>query len=41
MEIGEPGKKIKIVPVEEPVPSPIEVPEPAEAPALEPVPQTA
>src|SRR5215218_1295613 len=33
MEIGKPEKKIRIVPVEEPVPSPLPMPEPVEEPA--------
>jgi hypothetical protein len=38
MEIGEPKKRIEIVPVEEPIPStiPIEEPAPAEEPILVP-----
>ncbi len=38
MEIGEPKKRIEIVPVEEPIPStiPVEEPEPAEEPILVP-----
>jgi hypothetical protein len=32
VEIGEPNKKIKIIPVEEPVPAPIPIEEPVPTP---------
>ena len=37
MEIGEPKRRIEIVPVEEPVPSTIPIEEPAQVPEEEPV----
>ena len=37
MEIGEPKKRIEIVPVEEPVPTTIPIEEPAQAPVEEPI----
>jgi len=40
MEIGKPEKKIRIVPVEEPVPTPLPMPEPAEEPISVPEPAT-
>ena len=37
MEIGEPKKRIEIVPVEEPIPTTIPIEEPEGAPAEEPI----